>query len=693
MREVFFEGVQYKDIDIDSQYAFKAMGIYSFRYFPKTKVWMASEVTAQRFGIDKFYKIGAPGSGPGVVYINDRAKDVALYKRIISGEKVVSDNIRIFDDSSNYRITLAVLEEDDSGTPTVVAGMVEEFDKQLMQSAFVQMLSDDYASVYFVDFDKNQVTSYKMSGIIESKYGSEMVKQPPYETIISAYINNEVVEEERAEMLEITSYENLDRQFRSKNTYRHEYRVLRNDKNLYFRFKAVKVNQGEKLTRMVIGFADVSRDKMDKIEKLAFFDQVTLGNNYNYFSETLKSENRAGYIVSLDIRDFKVVNDACGISKGDFILQKTSVLLNDTIGRCGFFGHVNSDHFVMFLPDMSEQQVIQIMSQIDDGIAALVKLYNIPKIGTYYGASLWKPGDRIQLKFSEANTAKHKIKDCKDINYGFFRDEDMAAAIERKKFEDAFDVAIAQQQFEVWYQPKYSPEDKLLTGAEALIRWRLPSGELVSPGKFIPIYERNGMIRQLDEYVFTQVCKQQKEWLAKIGRVVPVSVNLSRASLFYNRIVDEYKEICDGYGIKPELLPLEITESAAISNSDIKDLANRFFDAGFPLQVDDFGTGYSSLATLNLMKFDTLKLDKSLIDYIGEFGGDRLIKHTVALAKDMGLRVTAEGVEKPEQVRFLKQVDCDNIQGYVYSRPIPVEDFGKVLSTSPISSEYGYTAC
>lgn len=689
MSEVFFEGVKYKNIDADSQYVFKAMGIYSFRYFPKTRVWMASDVTADKFGIKKFYNLDDNDRGPNIVYEKDAEKDHNLYSRILNGEKIVSDNIRIVDDRSNYRITLAAIDYDEDGKPTTIAGMVEEFDKQLMQSAFVQMLADDYSSVYLVDFETNQVVPFKMAGII-TEYGEDMVKNLPYEELMKAYINKEVVEEERAEMLEITSYNNLDKQFRTKNTFRHEYRVVRNGANLYFRYKAVKLEQEEKLTRMVVGFADVSRDKMDKIEKLAFFDQVTLGNNYNYFSENLKIENREGYVVSLDIRDFKVVNDACGISKGDFILQKTSIVLDDTIGTDGFFGHVNSDHFVMFLPEKTEDEVIEIMSQIDKGIANLVKAYEIPKIGTYYGASLWKPGDRIQLKFSEANTAKHKIKDNKDVNYGFYRDADMAAAIERKKIEDAFEGAISQRQFEVWYQPKFSPEDKLLTGAEALIRWRLPSGELVSPGKFIPVYEKNGMIRQLDEYVFTEVCRQQKEWLESIGRVVPVSVNLSRASLFYDRLVDEYKDISDDFGIKPELLPLEITESAAISNSDIKNLAKRFLDAGFPLQVDDFGTGYSSLSTLNLMKFDTLKLDKSLIDYIGEFAGDRLIKHTVALAKDMGLRVTAEGVEKLEQVKFLKQVNCDNIQGYVYSKPISVNDFSEILAQSEIGDEYEY---
>lgn len=249
--------------------------------------------------------------------------------------------------------------------------------------------------------------------------------------------------------------------------------------------------------------------------------------------------------------------------------------------------------------------------------------------------------------------------------------EDMHKAVEEKEIESSFDEAIQEREFEIWYQPKYNPKNNKIIGAEALVRWKRSNGELVSPGKFIPVFEKTGLIRELDEYVFRAVCYQQKYWLQKFGRIVPVSVNLSRASLYYESVVYRYKSIVDEVGVSPEFVPVEITETATVNNDNIRMMTEQFHQAGFPLHMDDFGTGYSSLSTLNMMKFDTLKLDKSLIDYIGNYGGERLLHHTIALAKELGLHVTAEGVEQEEQVEFLKKLDCDSIQGYYYAKPMP----------------------
>lgn len=688
MSEVIFEGKRYKDIDADAQNAMRATNIHTFRYYPNDKIWMASDVTVKKFGVNKFYKIDEYEDGPDIIYTGDKHKDLALYQEIIGGKDIASCELRSYDGESYYKVTLAALERDDEGNVTVIAGIIEDFDAQMKQTALVQMLADDYRTVYHVNFIKNQVEAFKMPEFIERNFGDTMKTLPTYESIISSYIEECVVDEEKAEMHQVTSYDNLAKQLSDNPVFMHDYRIIRDGKISYVRCKVVKLNEGPALERVVMGFADVSRDKDARLEHLAFFDQVTLGNNFNYYSEKLKNENDEGYIVSLDIRDFRVINDTCGIAKGDDVLRKVNKIVEKAVGDDGFFGHVNGDHFVIFLNYKEDDKVVDVLQNITAEFKELVKENNIPKIAPYFGVSRWKPGDRIQVMFSQANSAKHRIKDKGDINYGFYRKEDTAAELEKKQMEDSFEEAIAESQFEIWYQPKYSPIDRELTGAEALVRWRKPDGNLVPPGKFIPVFEKNGMIKQLDEYVFRNVCKQQQKWIEEFGKTIPVSINLSRASLFYEGIVREYKEIADSMGVPTKLVPIEITESAAISNSDIKMLADKFYEAGFPLHIDDFGTGYSSLSTLNLMKFDTLKLDKSLVDFIGEFGGDRLIKHTVALAKDMGLHVTAEGVEHDSQVVFLKQVDCDNIQGYIYSKPIPCEEFEQKLKAETISPKY-----
>jgi len=692
MPEVIYNGKTYKEIDHDGQRMLEAVNIHSFRYYPKDKLWMASDLTCDYFDIEKFYVIdeNTDNVGPGIVSDEYREMDLSMYRKLIyEGVEVVSYETRFKNSDGLYKITLAVIERDEDGKPQIIGGVIENYSEQMMQAAVVKMLAADYFSVYFVDFIKDEVTMYKMLDSLREKYEGMLNKKPTYDQAIGTYIDTDVVEEERAEMHKITSKEFLEPELNKKRAYIHDYRIFRNGETRFMRYKIVKLNEGEELINAVVGFTDVTDDKQDKLERLAFFDQVTLGNNYNYYSERLKQENRKGYIVSLDIRDFKVVNNVCGIKQGDEVLRE----VNRILGRCisdGYYAHVNGDHFVFFLPVENEDAVVTVINDITEAFEDLVETYDIPIISPYFGATMWKPGNRIQVLFSEANTAKHKIKPFKDINYGFYSEADNLEAIEIKKIEDAFYGAIKNKEFEIWFQPKYSPVDKELTGAEALVRWK-KDGKIVPPGKFIPIYERNGMIRELDEYVFTNVCIQQRKWINQLGKCVPVSVNLSRASLSWDGIVDNYKQIAEDVGIPAMIIPIEITESAAISNSDIKDLADRFFDAGFPLHIDDFGAGYSSLATLNLMRFDTLKLDKSLIDYIGEFGGDRLVKHTVALAKDLGLYVTAEGVEEESQLLFLKAVECDNIQGYIYSKPIVLSEFEDILKNDKLSERYVYS--
>ena len=198
---------------------------------------------------------------------------------------------------------------------------------------------------------------------------------------------------------------------------------------------------------------------------------------------------------------------------------------------------------------------------------------------------------------------------------------------------------------------------------------------MLSPGKFIPLFEKNGNITTLDEYVFRTVCEQQQKWLQNGATLYPISVNISRVSLYYSNVVDKYKEILGSFRLDPKYVPLEITESATIDNSDISSLIEQFHEAGFTLLLDDFGSGYSSLSSLNVMHFDTIKLDKSLIDYIGDENGEKLLLHITQLLQSFGMTITAEGVETSAQVEFLKNLHCDDIQGYFFSKPLPLTEF------------------
>ncbi len=427
------------------------------------------------------------------------------------------------------------------------------------------------------------------------------------------------------------------------------------------------------------GITSMERKQRKELEKIAYTDVLTGGYNYAYFKKKITNDNRIGYLVSMDIHSFKMVNSVCGNEKGDEIICQIHRWICETVSPEDLVAHVNADRFVIFFPRLDKEKVISELTEINYKIVHELKSTGAPQLSAYYGIARFERGDSVERVFSNANFARESIREKKDVFYSFFDRYVTQQILEEKRMEDSFDEAITRHEFEVWYQPKISPNSGQTVGAEALIRWRRADGSLVSPGKFIPLFESNGMIRILDEYVFREVCTKQRSLEKKGYKIFPISVNLSRTSLYSSNLVERYKEIADQTGVSPDMVPIEITESATVDDDPIRILTEKFHNAGFPLHMDDFGTGYSSLSSLNRLHFDTLKLDKSLIDYIGNFGGDQLIKHTIALAKELGMHVTAEGVEDEKQVVFLQKLGCDSIQGFFYSRALSASEFEEKL--------------
>ena len=198
---------------------------------------------------------------------------------------------------------------------------------------------------------------------------------------------------------------------------------------------------------------------------------------------------------------------------------------------------------------------------------------------------------------------------------------------------------------------------------------------MIPPGDFLDVFEGDGLIQILDKYVFRQVCQLQRRRLDKNLPLIPISVNMSRKSLFTPDIVETYKDIADSYGIDTKYIPIEITESLALANKQIKPIADKFISVGFELQMDDFGSGESALNGLNMMHFTVVKLDKSLIDFIGQKNGNLILDYAMALGKELGVKLVAEGVETIKQLDFLRAHHCDFIQGYYFSKPLPLDEF------------------
>ena len=280
-----------------------------------------------------------------------------------------------------------------------------------------------------------------------------------------------------------------------------------------------------------------------------------------------------------------------------------------------------------------------------------------------------------------ARLAVNSIRNNFINNYAVYDDKIAKNEQERYTVETSFDSAIANEEFVIWLQPKYSSSKELICGAEALVRWQRPDGRVVAPGAFIPIYESDGLITKLDEYVFGKVCAMQKARLDKGLPVVRVSINLSRMTLINEEVADKYASIVREYGIPFDCISIELTESFAIENSRVEELCADLVNAGFRLDMDDFGSGYSSMSGLVTLPFSVVKLDKSLADRIGEPKGEILIEYAIILAHKLGMKVVAEGVEDDWQVKFLENAGCDMIQGYYFSKPVPQDEFFKMLDS------------
>ncbi len=260
--------------------------------------------------------------------------------------------------------------------------------------------------------------------------------------------------------------------------------------------------------------------------------------------------------------------------------------------------------------------------------------------------------------------------------------EELAEHIkEGKKLEEMFPEALANEEFEAYYQPKVALKDYTLAGAEALCRW-FHDGQMVMPGKFIPVFERTKAITALDFYMLERVCKDMRQWMDEGKKIVKISVNFSRRHLGDINLVEHILEIVDRYQVPHEYIEIELTETTTdVDFQDLRKIVVGLQNAGFHASVDDFGTGYSSLNLIKELPWNVLKIDRSLLEPIatGEQNGSILLGHVISMAQEMGLECLVEGVETAEQVKFLKKHNCYLVQGFFFDRPLPKAEFEKRL--------------
>lgn len=389
--------------------------------------------------------------------------------------------------------------------------------------------------------------------------------------------------------------------------------------------------------------------------------------------------------VSLDIQKFKLINELFGIAMGDQVLRHVMKILESSLASGELAVRPLSDQFHLLLYHSGNAslklRLNEIAAKINATIKGLDPDYIIMFCAGFYPVE--KAGEPLEQLRGRANLALKKAKRfpgsglCSSRFYEKFDREEM---LREKELENRMRKALESGEFLIRLQPKFCLKDHRLVGAEALVRWCDPVYGLIYPDEFLPLFEQNGFIVKLDLYVFERVCCVLSRWKESNLTLNPISVNISRAHFGNPNFLQPYLEIRDRYQVPPEFLELELTET--MSYSDMKRLtaiAEEIHQAGFRCSLDDFGNGFSSLCLLNSLQVDTIKLDKSffLPSNTSKKGQD-VIASMIGMAKKLGITTVAEGVETQPQAEFLKGLGCDQVQGYVYSKPVTILEFEKL---------------
>lgn len=426
-----------------------------------------------------------------------------------------------------------------------------------------------------------------------------------------------------------------------------------------------------------LSYAIRHRNHVDMLHRLSYHDLLTNALNRNAFMDVLSQFRPGQYasagIIYIDINGMKEINDFYGHHQGDKILITTVAKVFNLFKPDELF-RIGGDEFVIITYDLTETDFYEKFNLLRN---IFCEKTNLPfSIAT---GSCWvkSPSDLNSL-LQQADSAMYTDK--KKFYYGKEK-----TSRYRHNLDDilnlanysALQEALTAGQFCIYFQPKISLDTEEFIGSEALIRYINQAGEIIAPNNFIPILEEARLIKMLDLYVFEEVCKQINIWKERKMRVKPVSINLSRSTLSYHFLADQLLALITKHNIDISLLELEVTETAEVDNQLVFSQAlEKLKEYGFSISIDDFGVRNASLSLFTTINFDILKLDRSLVKTLAQNQKARiLIRSLAVICSDLGIKLIAEGVETLEQLNILKELRCNEVQGYLFSKPLPLNDF------------------
>ncbi|MDR1126436.1 MAG: bifunctional diguanylate cyclase/phosphodiesterase [Deltaproteobacteria bacterium] len=424
-----------------------------------------------------------------------------------------------------------------------------------------------------------------------------------------------------------------------------------------------------------------------RVREQLYIDQLTGKWSAHRFRKEAEhllktSPGRPFAVIYLDINSLKYINDVYGYAAGDRTLKSVADYLVRNLRPGEIAARIMADHFALLLRDWSEQTQSRLQYILHDvRHIEQIQQFQISTSAGVYVRSGWEMD--ISAMLDKANYARGAAKrGLADV--AVLYDESIREGIRaEKEIENVMLAALRRGEFEPYFQPKVDMFTGRMVGAEALVRWLHPDKGLIPPQQFIPLFEKNGFIVDLDLYICEQVCHLLQRWQTKFSNLKPISCNFSRLHIRNSQFQNSLETIAALYNVPPHILELEITESVAMEN--IETLVALMFNLqknGFRITIDDFGSGYSSLGLLQKLPANTLKLDKSFVEDIVNHRDQVIVKGVVDIAQKLNMDVVCEGIETYEQAEFLQSVNCRIAQGYYYSRPLRTHDFEKFMEAT-----------
>ncbi len=545
-------------------------------------------------------------------------------------------------------------------------------------------LSLDGAEVGLWDLD------YKTNNIHLSEKSMEIVGISRDDTVIKTCLFLDRIEklDRRRFLLK------LDKHLTGKtNSFEVECRII-NDAGQYnwfsIRGKALLNQEGEP-SRVAGSINNINHQKLteEKIVNLAYYDPMTGLPNRSYFITNYSNStqnianNKICAIIVLDLDNFKAINDSLGYKFGDKVLLKTVRIIKKFAPPDAIISRFGGDEFIMLIKSAKDKK--QIVSLVDTLIKVFQKTYEVAGVELTFTVSMGialAPEDASELKtlVKYAETAMHEAKSNGKNCYEFYSSALNKRVVARLELENQLRKAVEKKNFVLYYQAKYDLEEKTINGFEALIRWK-QEDRLIMPNVFIPLAEELGLIIPIGEWVVEEVCHEINR-LKKMGLDhITISLNLSAKQFKDINLIYRFIKTLETYNVEPNAIELEITESTAVYDSKYAfQMLNAFRSFGTKIALDDFGTGYSSFNYLKLLPLDYIKIDKSFMDDIlMDKKGEDVIRAIITLSHAYGYKTVAEGVETKEQLDFLLKENCDVIQGYYISKPVPSKSIKSVL--------------